>query len=143
MLHQILVQVALPVICRNYSSCALPVADFLDEIQIKLLRVFLLAIHSHLYSFVLRFLLLQMHATSTVSTVQLLYTVKEKNLTENRTPFPVVYEIHTETSCLRTLKIMPRTSTKLYVHEFGFWNLFMLYFPQSVEAALYLLSDRG
>ncbi len=30
-------------------------AEFLDEIQTKVLRVFLLAIHSHLYSFALRF----------------------------------------------------------------------------------------
>ncbi len=28
--------------------------------------------------------------------------------------------MYTETSSLRTLKIMPRTSTKWYVHEFGF-----------------------
>jgi hypothetical protein len=37
----------------------LPEAEFFDEIQTKVLRVFLLAIHSHLYSFVLRFLFLQ------------------------------------------------------------------------------------
>jgi hypothetical protein len=41
-----------------------PEAEFLDEIQTKALRVFLLAIHSHLYSFALRFLFLQTHATS-------------------------------------------------------------------------------
>jgi hypothetical protein len=40
-----------------------PEAEFLDEIQTKVLRVFLLAIHSHLYSFALRFLFLQTHAT--------------------------------------------------------------------------------
>ncbi len=28
--------------------------------------------------------------------------------------------MYTETSSLRTLKIMPRTSSKLHVHEFGF-----------------------
>jgi hypothetical protein len=39
-------------------------AEFLDKIQIKVLRVFLLAIHSHLYSFASRFLFLQTHATS-------------------------------------------------------------------------------
>ncbi len=39
-------------------------AEFLDEIQAKFSRVFLLAIHSHLYSFTLRFLFLQTHATS-------------------------------------------------------------------------------
>jgi hypothetical protein len=40
---------------------------FLDETQTKVFRVFLLAIHSHLYtvySFALRFLLLKTHATS-------------------------------------------------------------------------------
>ncbi len=38
-----------------------PETEFLDEIQTKL---FLFAIHSHLYSFALRFLFLQAHATS-------------------------------------------------------------------------------
>ncbi len=33
---------------------------------------------------------------------------REENLMENHTPFPMVKEIHTETSNLRTLKIMPR-----------------------------------
>jgi hypothetical protein len=39
-------------------------AEFLDEIQTKIVRDFLLAIHSHLYSFVLRFLFIHTHATS-------------------------------------------------------------------------------
>jgi hypothetical protein len=39
-------------------------AEFLEEIQAKVLRVFLLAIHSHLFSFALRFLLIQTHTTS-------------------------------------------------------------------------------
>jgi hypothetical protein len=41
-----------------------PEAEFWDEIQTKVLRVFLFAIHSHLYRFALRFLFLQTHATS-------------------------------------------------------------------------------
>jgi hypothetical protein len=41
------------------------------------LRVFLLAIYSHLYSFALRFLFIQTHTTS-FSTVQLLYTEAER-----------------------------------------------------------------
>jgi hypothetical protein len=41
-----------------------PEAEFLDEIQTKVLRLFLLAIHSHLYSFAMIFLFLQTHATS-------------------------------------------------------------------------------
>jgi hypothetical protein len=42
----------------------LPEAEFSDKIQTKILRVFLLVIHSHLYSFALRFLFLTTHATS-------------------------------------------------------------------------------
>jgi hypothetical protein len=42
----------------------LPEAEFLDKIQTKVLRIFLLAIHSHLYSFALRFAFLQANATS-------------------------------------------------------------------------------
>jgi hypothetical protein len=39
-------------------------AEFLDEIQTKVSRVFLLAIQSQLFSFALSFLFLQTHATS-------------------------------------------------------------------------------
>jgi hypothetical protein len=46
--------------CFDYPR---PEAEFLDEIQTKVLRVFILAIHSHLYSFVLRFIFLQTYAT--------------------------------------------------------------------------------
>jgi hypothetical protein len=41
-----------------------PKAEFLDEIQTKVLRDYFLAIHSRFYSFTLRFLFLQNHATS-------------------------------------------------------------------------------
>jgi hypothetical protein len=47
----------------------------------------------------------------TVSTVQLLYTIKEKGGKPDRKPYPIPYgfsEIHTETSGPRTLKIMAR-----------------------------------
>jgi hypothetical protein len=39
-------------------------AEFLDEIQKNNFRVILLVIHSHLYSFALRFIFLQTPATS-------------------------------------------------------------------------------
>jgi hypothetical protein len=73
--------------------CTQTVAEVLDEIQTKVLRVFLLAIHSHLHSFALRWLFLRTHTTSYVlriSTAQLLSNVKKKegNLEENHTPFP-------------------------------------------------------
>ncbi len=63
-------------------------AKFLDEIQTKVLRVFLLAKHSHLYSFALRFLFLQTHATSysCYSSVTVQYTVKEKGGKHGRKP---------------------------------------------------------
>ncbi len=41
-----------------------PEAEFLDEIQRKVLEVFLLAILSHLYNLALRFIFLQTHTTS-------------------------------------------------------------------------------
>ncbi len=87
--------------CQN--SCSLtgnselkfPEAELLDEIQTKVLRVLLLVIHSHLFRFVcLRISIYFFKLTQplTVSTVQVLYTVKkEENLIENHTPFPLVY----------------------------------------------------
>jgi hypothetical protein len=63
----------------------------LDEIQTKVLRVFLLAIHSDFYSFALRFLLLQTHAILTVSTAQLLYTAKETGGKPDRKPYLLPY----------------------------------------------------
>jgi hypothetical protein len=41
-----------------------PETKFLEKIQAKVLRVFLLAIHNHLYSFALKCKFLQTHATS-------------------------------------------------------------------------------
>jgi hypothetical protein len=52
----------------------------------KVLRVFLLAIHSHLYIFALRFQFLQTHATSYI---KLLYTGKEKGGKPDRKPYPL------------------------------------------------------
>jgi hypothetical protein len=63
----------------------------LDEVQTKVLRVFLLAIQSHLYSFALRFLFLQTHATSFSFFSALLYTVKEKAGKLDRKPHPLFY----------------------------------------------------
>ncbi len=97
------------------SSChILPTdseAEFLDEIQTKVLRVFLLAIRSHLYlyslHFALRFIFLQnsRNLLQSLWCVSVYCTVKEKE--GNHTPFPMVSEIHTETSSLKTLQIMP------------------------------------
>ncbi len=76
-----------------------PEAESLDEIQAKVLRVFLLAIHSHLFSFALRFLFLQNRTTSYsfYSSVTVLCKGERRktwqkaipgvNLTERHTPF--------------------------------------------------------
>jgi hypothetical protein len=65
-------------------------AEFSDEIQTKVLRVFLLAIHSHAYSFALRFIFLQTHATS----YSYCTPVKEKggkpDRKENNIPFAMI-----------------------------------------------------
>jgi hypothetical protein len=85
-------------------------AEFLDIIQTKVERVFLLAIHSHFYSYALRFLFLQTHAT-TYSFRVLIYTVDEKGENPYRKPYPLLYGLinpYTETSRLKTLKNMPR-----------------------------------
>jgi hypothetical protein len=63
------VSVVVEVICPTVATASLDgaattEAEFLDEIQTKVLRVVLLAVHSHLYSFVLKLLFLQTHATS-------------------------------------------------------------------------------
>jgi hypothetical protein len=90
------------------------VAEFLDEIQTKVLEVLLLAIHSYLYSFEI-YIPSNSRNLLHISTVQTLCTLKEKGGKPGRksinTPFPIVKEIHTETSSLRTL--MPRNLNEI------------------------------
>ncbi len=61
-------------------------AEFLDEIQTNVLRVFLLAIHIHI-SFALRFLFRQTYARNLLQF--LLHTVKEKGGKPDRKPYPI------------------------------------------------------
>ncbi len=99
------------------NSC--PEAEFLDEIQTKTLRVFILAIHSHLCSFALRFIFLQTHATS--SSFYSSFTIhkrKEENLIGNYITPP--YGVRNPYRNLKS-KNSQETSTKLYGKEFGFW----------------------
>jgi len=80
----------------------------------KSLGLFLLAIHSHLYTFVLRFLFLQTYANSFSFFSSLLYTVKEKVGKPDRKAY----------------------LNELYVHEFGFSTL--LYSHSFVSCMYYL-----
>ncbi len=61
----------------------------MNEIQANVLRVFLLAIHSYLYSFALKFIFLQTQATSYSFYSALLYTVKERGGKPDRKPHPL------------------------------------------------------
>jgi hypothetical protein len=97
-----------------------PEAEFLDEIQTRVFRVFLLAIHSHLYSFALRFLLFNQPLI--VSSVKLLYTVKEKG----GKPYPLSNGLRNPYRNLKSeelSRLCPETLTKLYVYEFGFLTI--------------------
>jgi hypothetical protein len=99
-------------------------AEFLDEIQTKVLKVLLLAIHCHFYSFALRFIFFKLTQPLTVSTIHLLYTLKKKGgkTDENHTPLP--YGLRNPyrnlKSELELSRLCPETSKKVCAHEFGF-----------------------
>jgi hypothetical protein len=65
----------------------------MDKNQTKVLKVFLFAIHSNLYSFALRFIFLQTHATSYSFYSALVYTVKQKGGKPHRKPHPLPYDL--------------------------------------------------
>jgi hypothetical protein len=66
----------------------------LDKIQTKVLRVFLPAIHSHLYSFALKFYFFKLtEPLAVLYVLQLLYTVKEKGGKPNRKPYTLPYDL--------------------------------------------------
>jgi hypothetical protein len=56
-------------------------AEFLDEIQTNVMRVFILAIHSHLYSFALRFQFFKLTQPPTVSTAVTVHCKGERRKT--------------------------------------------------------------
>ena len=101
-------------VCPNFSlGVANPEARFLDEIQAK---VFLLVIHSHLYSFTLRFLFLQTHATS--DSFYSSFTVHCKGERKKLYPIFLLFKRSIQKPQVWELS----RSMKLYVHEFGFWS---------------------
>ncbi len=72
------------------SELKFPEAEILDEIETKILRVFLLAIHSHLFSFALRFLFLQTQA-STYSLYSSFTVYCKKRGKSDRKPYTFPY----------------------------------------------------
>ncbi len=100
---------------------SIPEAKLLDEIQTKVSRIFLLAIHSHLYSFALRFLFLQTHATSySFYSWVTVHCKGERRKTWQKTIPPLPNGLRNSHRSLRSEISQDYASTKLYVHEFGF-----------------------
>ncbi len=109
-------------ICMNES----PEAEFLDEIQTKVLKAFLLAIQSHLNSFALKFLFLKTHATSySFYSSATVHCKRESRKTWSKTiPPSLWFKKFIQKPLKKTLKLSrlcPESSTKLCVHEFCFW----------------------
>jgi hypothetical protein len=101
-------------------GCTGPEGKFLDKMQTKVLWVFFLVIHSHLYSFALRFQFYQTHATSYSFCVgerrkTWLKTIPLSQWFKKSIQKPQVWELS---------KLCQETSMKLYnvqyVHEVGF-----------------------
>jgi hypothetical protein len=65
----------------------IPEAKFLEEIRTKVLRVFLLIVQSHLYSFASKFLFLETHATSYSFSVLIRRRKEEKGGKLDRKPY--------------------------------------------------------
>jgi hypothetical protein len=100
-------------------------AEFLDKIQTNVLRVFNLAIHSHLYSIALRCLFLQTHATSYsfYSSVSM-HCKGERRKTWKKT-LPTFLQLKKSIQkhkIWELSRLCAETSTKLYVYEFSFWS---------------------
>jgi hypothetical protein len=100
-------------------------AKLLDEIQKKVLRIFLLAIHGHLYSFALRFLFLKIMQPLTYFYSSFTVHCKGDKRKTDRKPYPLPYGLRNPYRNLKSesLKLCPETSTKLLVHEFVFWTV--------------------
>ncbi len=90
------------------------------------LWVFLLAIHSHLYSFApWYFYFFKFTQPLKVSIVQLQYTVKEKERKSDRKPYPPslwFLKSIKKPQVWEFTRFCPESSIKLSVHEFGFWT---------------------
>jgi hypothetical protein len=98
-------------------------AEFLDEIQTKQFSSLLFTVTSSAFRW--DFYFFKLTQPFTVSTVQLLYTVKEKGGKRDRKNHilslwfkesikkPQVWELS---------RLCPEISMKLYIHEFGFWS---------------------
>ncbi len=82
----------------------------------KSLKSFLFVIHSHLYSFALKFLFLQTHATS----YSLCKGERRKTWQKITRYHPFLWFMKSIQKPQKSLRTLKKPSTKLYVHEFAF-----------------------
>ncbi len=110
-----------------------PEAEYMDEIQTKAWRVFLLAIHSHLYTFALRFLFLQNSRNLSQFLEFSCCTIieKEKGGKSDKTIPPSIWfeKSIQKPQAWEPSRLCTETSTKLYFHEFGFCSGILLITP--------------
>jgi hypothetical protein len=92
-----------------------PMAKFWDEIQTKVLRVFLLVIHSYLYSFAKDLFFVKLTQPLTVS-------VKEKGGKPDRKPHPLPYGLRNPYINLKSENSSQDMPRNLNIYEFGFWR---------------------
>ncbi len=98
------------------APTATPGAEFLDEIQTKAVWVFLLVIHSHLYSFALDFYFFKLTQPLTV------FCKGERRKTWKKTILPSLWVKKSiqNPQVWELPRLCPKISMKLYLHEFGF-----------------------
>ncbi len=98
-------------------------AEFLEEIHSKVLRVFLLAIHSHSIALPWDFCFFKLTQPLTVSQLQLLYNVKEKAGKSDRKPNPIPYGLRNPH---RNLKFENSQDYAQKPHQNCMWPFFLI-----------------
>jgi hypothetical protein len=121
-----------------------PEAEFLDEIQTKVLRVFLLAITVSSTALPWDFCFFRLTQPLTVfySSVTVHCKGERRKIWKKRKPYPLPYGLRNPYRNLKSensLRLCPETSTKLNIHEFDFWSWESVYFagmwrPNSTHA---------
>ncbi len=117
-----------------------PEAEFLDKTQTRVLWIFFLVIHSHLYSFAWDFFFFKLAQPLTVSTVHTVHWKGKRGKTWQKTKHsslwfkksikkPQVWELS---------RLCPETSTWLYIHEFRFWRNRLIIYVDLVTSPLVL-----
>ncbi len=114
----------------SYCSCwrSFPEAAFLDEIQTKVFRAFLIDIHSHLYSFAFE-ISISSNSCNLTQFLQFSYSTLSRRKEENlKTIVPSIWskKFIQKSQVWKHSRLCPETSKELNVHEFSF-NILQAY----------------